>query len=167
MTRMLYIGGIMNAITKDKLNTPEEWGTNSWKSGSHWLMLLFLTDVPGAYLIAHHPNWPLAATIPISLLPLAAGVLFVCSIVRWIRGMDEMHRQITMSAFALTMVIYLALGQVWTLLADRAGILERVFHLSRLGVLERMPFSELTFMVCMLTILFKGVYAFIYNRRYK
>lgn len=164
---MLYIGGIMNTITKEKLNTPEEWGTYSWKSGSHWLMLLFLTDVPGAYLIAHHPDWPLVATIPIALLPLAAGVLFVRDIVRWIRGMDEMHRQITVSAFAWAMVVYLAMGQLWTLLADRAGTLECVFHLSRLGVLERMPFSELTFMACMLTILFKVAYTFIYNRRYK
>jgi predicted Na+-dependent transporter len=167
MTRMLYIDDVMNTLTKDKLNTPEEWGTYSWKSGSHWLALLFLTDVPGAYMIANHKDWPLMATIPISLLPLAAGVLYAHSIARWIRGMDEMHRQITVSAFALAMVIYLALGQVWTLLADRAEIMERVFHLSRLGVLERMPFPELTFMVCMLTVLFKVAYAYIYNRRYK
>jgi hypothetical protein len=164
---MLYIGGVMNTLMKDKLNTPEEWGTYSWKSGGHWLMLLFLTDVPGAYLIAHHQDWPLIATISISLLPFAAGVLYVRTIVRWIRGMDEMHRQITVSAFALAMVLYLAMSQVWTLLADRAGIMERVFHLNRLGILERMPFSELSFMVGMLFVLFKVAYAFIYNRRYK
>jgi uncharacterized membrane protein len=164
---MLYIGVIMNMHTKNKLNTPEEWDTYTWKSGGHWLLLLILTDVPGAYLINHHKDLPLIATIPISLLPLAAGVLYVHTIVRWIRGMDEMHRQITVSAFALAMVIYLAMSQLWTLLADRAGILERVFHLSRLGVLERMPFSELTFMACMLFALFRLAYTFIYIRHYK
>ena len=57
MTSMLYIACIMNS----KLNTPDEIGLwtgkpYSWrdplKAGAGWMMLVYLTDVPGAYLIA-------------------------------------------------------------------------------------------------------------------
>jgi predicted Na+-dependent transporter len=162
MTSMLYIACVMN----NQPNLPENMD-RSWKAGGHWLILLFLTDVPGALLIAHHQGWPLIWRIIISLVPFATALLYVHAIVKWIRGMDELHRQIALSAFTFAMVVYLAMSGAWSLLADRAGIMENFFHLSRLGTLERMPFSELSFMVGLTYVLFKIGYACIFNRRYK
>ncbi len=130
-------------------------------------MLVFLTDIPGAYLIAHHKDWPIILPIIIALLPLAASLLYVRAIVQWIRGMDELHRQITQAAFGFAMVAYLVLARAWSLLADRAGILENMFHLTRLGTLERMPFSNITFITALTYVLYGIGYTHIFNRRYQ
>jgi ABC-type spermidine/putrescine transport system permease subunit I len=157
----------------DKLNIPEEimglrcsW-RNSCKAGGAWMMLAYLTDVPGAYLIAHHKDWPLVLRIIVALLPLLASLLYVRGIVRWIRGMDELHRQLTLAAFGFAAVAYLFLGAAWSLLMDRAGVFESVFHLTRLQTLERMPFFNCTLIIAMTYILFGIGYTHIFNRRYK
>src|SRR5689334_21969212 len=97
-----------------KPNVPEEIGRVSlrlWreplKAGAGWMMLSYLTDVPGAYLIELHKGWPLALRIIIALLPFAASLLYVRGIVRWIRGMDELHRQITVASFGFAAIAYL------------------------------------------------------------
>src|SRR5690348_18005738 len=96
-----------------KLNIPDEIGLwtgkpyswrDSLKAGGGWMMLTYLTDVPGAYLISHHKDWSLALRIMFALIPLAAALLYVRGVVRWIRGMDELHRQITVVAFGFAAV---------------------------------------------------------------
>src|SRR3954462_3120258 len=111
-----------------KPNIPEEIGRVSlrlwrepFKAGAGWMMLVYLTDVPGAYLIDHHKTWPLALRMIIALLPFAARLLYVRGMVRWIRGMDELHRQITVSSFAFSAITYLFLGAACSLM-DRAGV---------------------------------------------
>jgi hypothetical protein len=151
----------------DQPNMPEEIDY-SVKAGGHWMLLLFLADVPGAFLIHHYKDWPMMARVLLSLLPLPVAVFYVRAIVRWIRGMDEMYRQITVSSFAFAMVVYLAMSGVWTLLVDKSGIMENIFpHWSRLGPADRTPFTDLFFMVAMIYILFKVVYVHIFSRRYK
>jgi hypothetical protein len=159
---MLYTIAIMN----NKPNIPDDM-SYSWKAGGHWLMLVFLTDVPGAYLISHHKDWPIILPIIIASLPLVASLLYVRAIVRWIRGMDEMHRQITLAAFGFALVTYLVLTAAWSLLADRIGILEHVFHLTHLETLQRMPFANCTFMTALTYVLFGIGYTHIFNRRYQ
>lgn len=168
---MLYIAGIMN----NKLNIPDEIGLwtgkpyswrDSLKAGAGWMMLVYLTDVPGAYLIAHHKDWPIALRIIITLIPLVAALLYVRGVVQWIRGMDELHRKITLTAFGFATVAFLFLAAAWSQLVDRAGIFEEIFHLSRLQTLERMPFSNCTFIVAFTWVLFCIGFT-IFNRRYK
>jgi hypothetical protein len=156
-----------------KLNIPEEilevhcsWRT-SLKAGGGWMMIAYLTDVPGAYLIAHHQDWPFVLRIVIALLPLVASLLYVRGVVRWIRGMDELHRQISLAAFGFAAVAYLFLGAAWSLVVDRAGIFATVFHLTRLQTLERMPFFNCTAIIAMTYILFGIGYTHIFNRRYQ
>src|SRR4030095_14021665 len=83
----------------NKPNLPEEvpyaWGA-SLKAGGGWMMLAFLTDLPGNYLIEHHKDWPLALRAVIALIPLIASLLYVRSTARWVRGMDELHRRIAL-----------------------------------------------------------------------
>ena len=162
MTSVLYTVCIMN----NKPNIPEDMA-RSWKAGGPWLMLVFVTDIPGAYLIAHHKDWPIILQIIIALLPLTASLFYIRAILRWIRGMDEMHRQITQAAFGFAMVAYLVLTGAWSLLADRAGLLENMFHITRLGTLERMPFSNVTFITALIYVLYGIGYTHIFNRRFK
>jgi hypothetical protein len=150
----------------NRANIPEDMA-RSWGAGGHWLMLVFVTDIPGAYLIAHHKDWPTILPMIIALLPLAASLLYVRAIVRWIRGMEEMHRQITQAAWGFAMVAYLVLTGIWSLLVDRAGIFENRFHLTGLGTLERAPFTNVTFITALTYVLFGIGYTHIFNRRFK
>src|SRR5581483_1429437 len=101
----------------NKPNVPEEIGWSSlyswrasFKAGAGWMMLVFITDVPGAWLIAHHKDWPLVLRIIIAMLPLLASLFYVRGVARWIRGMDELHRQVTLASFGFAAVAYLFLG---------------------------------------------------------
>jgi hypothetical protein len=168
---MLYSGFGMNT----KPNIPDEIGLwtgkpyswrDSFKAGAGWMMLVYLTDVPGAYLIAHHKDWPIALRMIIGLIPLAAALLYVRGVVQWIRGMDELHQKITLTAFGFATVTYLFLAAAWSQLTDRAGIFEDVLHMSRLQTLERMPFSTCSFIIALTWVLF-CIGLTIFNRRYK
>src|SRR4051794_23299190 len=103
----------------------------SCKAGAVWMMIAFLTDVPGAWLMAHHRGWPLVLKIVIAALPLVATVLYVRGIVNWIRGMDELHRAITTAAFAFAVVLYVFLLVAWSTL-NAVGIFEAAFQWTRL-----------------------------------
>jgi hypothetical protein len=56
-------------------------------------------------------QWPLALQVVVALVPFGAILLWARSIVRWIHGMDELHRRITMSAvlFAISASFFIVL----------------------------------------------------------
>ena len=154
-----------------KPNIPEEigWGKQySWraslKAGGGWMMLAFLTDLPGIYLFEHHKDWPLALRAVIALIPLIAASLYVRSTARWVRGMDELHRRVALEAFLFATVTYLFLTAAWFLL-NQAGVWDAIAQSTGLH-LERMPFSNCTFILC-LTYVFFGVGYSILKRRYQ
>src|SRR5581483_3134485 len=116
----------------DKPNVPEEigWGKQySWraslKAGGGWMMLAFLTDLPGIYWIEHHKDWPVALRTVIALLPLIATLLYVRSTARWVRGMDELHRRLALESFLFATVAYLFLTATWFLL-NQAGVWDAI-----------------------------------------
>ena len=167
---MLYNISIMN----NKPNLPEEIGFgkmshwSSWrgslnKGGAAWMFVVYLTDIPGNWLIKHHQDWPLAVRLMIALLPLAASLLYVRGMVKWIRGMDELHRRLTLGSLLFGTTLYLVFNAGWPLLV-RAGVFS-VLNLTRWH-LDQMPFYNCTFTIC-LTYLFSGFGYALFNRRYK
>lgn len=128
------------------------------------MMLAFLTDLPGIYLLEQHPDWPLAWRAAMALLPFAATALYVRSIARWICGMDELHRRVTLEAFLFSTVTYLLVTAAWFLL-NHAGVWGAIGQTTGLH-LERMPFLNCTFILCLTYVLFGVGYARI-NRRYQ
>jgi hypothetical protein len=151
----------------NKPNLPEEvpysWRA-SLKAGGGWMMLAFLTDLPGNYLIDQHKDWPLALRTVIALIPFLASMLYVRSTARWIRGMDELHRRVVLDAFLFSTVAYLFLMAGWSLL-NNAGVWQAIAQTTGLH-LERMPFSNCTSIIC-LTFVFFGVGYSMFNRRYQ
>jgi len=111
MTRMLYSGLVMN----NKPNDPEEiipgksysfW--TDWKV-NYWAGVAWILSLAGDALLHHYPEWPVVLRAIIALSPLLAALLWVRSFARWMRGMDELHRQIQMQAclFAATATLFL------------------------------------------------------------
>jgi hypothetical protein len=155
-----------------KPNLPEEIGlgkiTMSWRGslnrgGAVWMFLVYLTDVPGAYLLRHHEGWPLAIKVAVVLIPIIASLLYLRGMVCWIRGMDELHQRLVLGSFLFATTAYVFLTITWPLL-DRAGLFAALhwtkFHL------DRMPFSNCTFAICLTYILAGAGYARL-NRRYR
>jgi hypothetical protein len=164
---MLYTANNMN----NKPNEPEEigWGRQySWraslKAGGGWLMVAFLTDLPGIYLNQGHKEWPVTLRAVIALIPLLASLLYVRSTARWIAGMDELHRRVSLEAFLFGTVAYLFLNAGWFLFGN-AGVWAAVVQAT--GVhLERVPFYNCSFTLC-LTYVFWGIGYTVVNRRYR
>src|SRR6185503_4266356 len=64
-----------------------------------WSWAAVLTSFVGeVLLLPHHKDWPTALRAVIALVPLVASLLWVRSVVHWIRRMDELQRRITTAA---------------------------------------------------------------------
>jgi len=63
-------------------------------------------------VLRHHSDWDLPLRVVIALSPLLPSLLYVRSIARWIRGMDELQRRIQLEAclFATTGTIFVVLA---------------------------------------------------------
>jgi hypothetical protein len=156
-----------------KPNVPEEigfgklnlWGScrGSLKAGAAWMFVVYLTDIPGDWLIHHHPDWPFMVRLLIALCPLVASVLYVRCLAQWIQGMDELDRRVTLGAFLFGVTLYLVFNVGWPLLI-RADVFSAL-NLTRWH-LERVPFYNCTFTIC-LTYLFSGFGYSLVSRSYK
>jgi uncharacterized membrane protein len=165
MTSMLY-----SARMTTKLNHPDDigWKPKSWfdsfKVGAAWLFLVFLTDLPGLYLIQNNPDIPLMWRVVIAAVPLFFGFLYVRDIARWIRGMDELHRVLALESFVFATIVYLFLAAASFTLA-KAGLWAALVQATHVH-LERIPWNNCTFILCLTYVLF-GVGYSIFKRRYQ
>src|SRR5881394_4640334 len=64
-----------------------------------WSWIAVLTSFAGeVLLLPKHVEWPTALRAMIALAPLIASLLWVRSILRWVRHMDELQHRITTAA---------------------------------------------------------------------
>jgi hypothetical protein len=78
-----------------------------------WAAVAALTSFAGEVLLPpRHESWPTFLHLSVALIPLVAGLLWVRSITRWLRGMDELHRRITTAAavFATATTLFAIAG---------------------------------------------------------
>ena len=177
MTRMLYTASIMN----NKPNLPEVMmpGKNYslWvdMKVNGWLMALWPTIFLGDLWLFNHEGCPFMFRVIIALLPLAMCLLWMRNVARWIRGMDELHRRITLDAclFAITWTFFVITA--WQHLKHEK-ILDALFQSSHsfLGRLvmgfDLAGLTEYNFyyaLAIVLLVLFYFLGHFIINRRYK
>jgi hypothetical protein len=93
-------------MTKEKLNVPDEifMGNQEYSWRSDWRVngWLFVATLISCFcdVIFHHAvwQWPVSARAGVQLAEFVAIALWARGLTRWIRGMDEMHRRITVSA---------------------------------------------------------------------
>jgi hypothetical protein len=79
---------------------------------NHWAFVGILLSVAGDLLVHCHKDandWPVALRAIIALCPLLPALLYIRSLRRWLRGMDELDRQITLKVclFAISATLYL------------------------------------------------------------
>jgi hypothetical protein len=177
MTRMLYNAGTMN----NKPNLPEEvvsWKTYSFRADmkvNSWLFVALLTSAASAFLFhtnppygpSHHcyyEDWPVVLRAVVELFPLLATLLWARSIVRWMRGMDELHRRIMLETWLIAAIATIYFLSIWHLL-DLAGVSAAILRATHvhLEALDK-PIFPLTIGMF---YLFSGLGFNILNRRYQ
>ncbi len=140
MTRMLY-----TSCMNTKPNDPEDCinlKKFSWRTDTkvnYWLFIglatsaaneiLFHTIVPplDGVLREDFLTWPVGIRLIIETVPLLAGLLWARSMARYIRGMDELHRRITVEAWLFSALATIGFIFIWPTL-DAAGISGSVYY---------------------------------------
>jgi hypothetical protein len=97
----------------NKPNLPDEiWlGKNEYSAWTDWKVngwLFVATIISGAsdVMFPHEvKQWPIAVRALVALIPFLALLLWVRSLARWISGMDELHRRITVAATLFTVSV--------------------------------------------------------------
>jgi hypothetical protein len=108
-------------LGKKEYSAWTDWKVNGW---------LFVATIISAASDILFPSvvreWPVAARALLALLPFLALLLWMRNLARWIRGMDELHRRITLAAtfFAVSTSFFLVV--LWHRL-ERAGVFQAIF----------------------------------------
>ena len=156
MTRMLY-----TACMNTKPNIPEEIAPGKdysfWAdmkvNGWCWVAVLtsFVNEV---FLLPLHKDWPVEIRVVVALVPLVASLLWMRSVAGWIRGMDELHRRITLAACLFATIATLFVVTTLHLLVV-AGVFPIKFQVTA------------SFVIIWLVVCFYILGHSIFNRRYK
>jgi hypothetical protein len=100
----------------------------------------------------------------IELIPLLAALLWTRSMARWMRGMDELQRRITVRAWLFGAAATLCFLSLWPLL-DEAGVSAAILKATKIH-LEALDKPNFPLTLCLLCI-FYVLGHFILNRRFK
>ena len=133
MTRMLYTGSVMN----NKPNLPEEimfgpsYSLRANLKANTWAFVAMLLSWAGDLLLSLPWDWTVAERAIIALVPLLVGLLWVRDFVRWVRGMDEMHRRLSVEACLFAISVTLFVVTAWHIL-DKTGAFQAGSYMARL-----------------------------------
>jgi len=124
---MLYTR-VMNA----KLNVPEQilfgptYSLRANLKANTWAFVAMILALVGDLWLARHKEWGAAPRSVIMLIPMLVSLLWVRDFGRWMRGMDELHRRLTLEACLFGTGATLFVVTIWHLL-DQAGFFEAYF----------------------------------------
>lgn len=164
---MLYTRFVMNT----KPNVPDEirsgsddytwhrdWQVNGWLFVA--ALISFFADVMFSYLVK---QWPLGWRISVVVAEFLAIALWARSLVRWIGGMDEMHRRITVSAVLFYVGATFFMLLLWHRL-ESAGLFDAIFSKPKPG--GSWDICTIGHGYFLLTLFYFVSYS-VFNRRYK
>jgi len=121
-----------------------------------WAIVAVLTAVGSRILLHQNHEWNVSLRAVIALSPLLPSLLYVWSVARWIRGMDELQRRIQLEACLFATIGTIFITTALSLLADVGGInMPRLQH----GLGWEGTFASVIFLYIVGNI--------IVNRRYK
>ena len=153
----------------NKPNLPEEimfgpsYSLRANLKANTWAFVAMLLSWAGDQLLSLPRDWTVVQRAIIVLVPLLVGLLWVRDFVRWVRGMDEMHRRLSMEACLFATGVTLFVVTVWHIL-DKAGVFQAGLHLARLHLDSH--FRTASFPISLVLAFYFLGYA-IFKRRYQ
>ena len=163
---MLYSGDM-----NEKLNVPAEifMGDKdySWRADwrvNGWLFVATIVSGVADIMFPHVvKQWPLGLRVGIVAIQFLTIALWVRALVRWIRGMDELHRRITTSAALFSVSATFFVLMLWHRL-DAAGLFNSIFGAPNGG--GSWDICTVGHGFLLLTLFYFGSFS-VFNRRYK
>jgi hypothetical protein len=153
----------------NKPNLPEEimfgpsYSIRTNLKANTWAFVAMLLAWAADLLLSLPREWNVAQRAIIALVPLLVGLLWVRDFVRWVRGMDEMHRRLSVEACLFATSVTLFVVSTWHIL-DKAGVFQAGEHLTRLHLDSH--FHTASFPISLVVAFYFLGYA-IFSRRYK
>ena len=108
-------------LGKKEYSARTDWRVNGWLFVA--AIISGVSDIVFPHVVR---QWPVAARALIALIPFVALLLWVRSLTRWIRGMDELHRRITVAATFFSVSATFFFVVLWHRL-ERAGVFQAIF----------------------------------------
>ena len=124
-------------------------------------IFLFHSRLP---LQESYHTWPIGVRAALEFIPLFAALLWVRSMARWMRGMDELYRRVTLEAWLFAAAATLWVLSLWPLL-DRSGVSTAVLRATNFH-LEALDQPNLPLTLGILVVFYILGHS-IFNRRYK
>lgn len=152
---MLYIGCLMNKTTLESVQPGRSYSFRADMKLNAWAFVAVAFATASRIVIRHHPEWGLWLRALVALSPLFPSLLYVGSVARWIRGMDELQQRIQLGA-----CLFATIGTIFIVLAYNLLVAQGI-------CLPRLPHGldwEDTFASVILLYIFGNT---IINRRYK
>lgn len=100
-----------------------DWEVNGWLYAA-----VIISGASDVFFQEQIRAWPIAWRTMIALIPFLALLLWMRRFVRWIRGMDELHRRITLAACFFATAATLFVATAWHRL-DQEGVFQALFPL--------------------------------------
>ena len=115
----------------NKPNLPDEiWlGKKEYSAWTDWKVngWLFVATIISGLCDIMFPHvvrqWPVALRTLAAMIPFLALLLWIRSLARWIGGMDELHRRITLAAIFFTVSVTFFFVMLWHRL-EKAGVFQ-------------------------------------------
>jgi len=143
-------------IADQEFSLPKAWRVNAWLGVA--ALTSALSDV---IYSAEIRQWPVGLRLAILLFEYAAVLLWVRRLAVWIRGMDEMHRQVTLATFLFSVSATLLFTLLWLRL-EVGGFFE-----SLIGARTGFGMGTLSFAILAHSVFFGLGHYLIFNRRFK
>ena len=159
-------------MNNSRPNTPDEiWlGKKDYSLWTDWKVngwLFLATLISGAcdILFPHEVSqWPLVLRAVVAIVPFLALLLWARSLARWVRGMDELHRRITLAAILFTTSATFFFVMAWHRL-DKAGVFQAAFPVGR-SPNASWDIATVGHVFLLMTLFYFVSYA-VFNRRYR
>jgi hypothetical protein len=158
MTSMLYTACIMNnkSIFPESVQPVKHCSFLADMKLNAWAIVAVLMAIGSRILLHQNHEWGVSLRAVAALSPLLPSLLYVWSVARWIRGMDELQRRIQLEACLFATIGTIFITTALSLLADVGGInMPRLQH----GLGWEGAFASVMFLYILGNI--------IVNRRYK
>ncbi len=143
-------------IADQEFSLKKAWNVNAWLFAA--ALTSALSDVIYSAELRH---WPVVGRLAVLIFEYAAVLLWVRRLVKWIRGMDEMHRQMTLATFLFSVTATLLFTLLWLRL-EVGDFFEALF-----GCRTGFGMGTLSFAILVHSIFYGVGHFLIFNRRYK
>jgi hypothetical protein len=117
----------------EKPNLPEEimfgpsYSLRANLKANTWAFVAMILSLVGDIWLARHPDWGASSRSVIAMVPLLVSAFWVRDFGRWMQGMDELHRRLSLEACLVATVTTLFIVTTWHLL-DQAGFFQAYFQ---------------------------------------